>query len=36
LALKMHAAEQSVAAGRRVTELEIVEQLLCNYLKISR
>ena len=35
-ALKMEAAERSVATGKRVTELEIVEQLLCDHFKISR
>jgi hypothetical protein len=34
-ALKFGAAEESVSAGRRVTETEIVERLLRKYFKIS-
>jgi hypothetical protein len=35
-ALKITAAERSAVLGRRVTEQEIVEQLLCDHLKLSR
>ncbi len=35
-ALKLGAAESSVASGRRVTETEIIEELLCTRYKLSK
>lgn len=34
-ALKLHVAEQSIALGFRVTETDIVNKLLCDFLKID-
>jgi len=35
-ALKLGAAESSVASGRRVTETEVIEELLCAHYKLPK
>ncbi|GLR55213.1 hypothetical protein KYK30_31450 [Shinella yambaruensis] len=35
MALKRHVAEETIKTGKRITEIEIVDQALRNYLKIS-
>lgn len=34
--LKLYAAQQGIATGKRVTETEIVEELLCERLNLKR